>query len=361
MTDLLPVPISSLSDHSILKQSLQQDPGILAERLVMGVTQNVPVYFDLEKHHHLLIIGSQASGAADLLHTLVNSIFFTMAPSNARIIAIEATAELSVFGTTPYHLTEVITCSQKATAALQWTLQEIENRYKRFREAGVMNFTQYNKNALEENIPRIILMISMMDEITYGNRDSADYITRIVTTGAHAGVTVIGSISSVSGSLPPKLLSLLPVRAVFTCSSIEDARRAGMPHRAITLPPHQFLLSTGSGAMQEVDLLPEIEDTTQKVITYLKENNLFTAEHEITPPVFPSAESGQDPFFNEAVTLLSGVTAISASLLQRKLKVGYARASRILDELEAAGFVGTAYGSNPRVVLRSRNSQLPER
>lgn len=326
-----------------------------------------PKAYSIGKMPHVLIAGTTGSGKSVILNAWITTFLFRTKPSELQMILVDPKrVELSLYNGIPHLLTEVITEPSKILSALRWTVAEMENRYKEFASKGVRNLDGYNKLPGIEKKPYIVFVIDeLADLMIFASNDAEELITRIAQMARATGIHLVLATQRPSVDVITGLMKAnIPTRVAFSVSSLVDSRVI------IDTPGAEKLLGRGDMLYLPADQAkprriqgPFItEKEVAEVVKFLKAQ---TPEVHYTDEVLMQekgvgsvgaigAGTGEetDPYFNQAVELIMQTDKASASLLQRKLKVGYARAARILDELEAAGYVSPADGSKPRDVVK---------
>jgi len=316
---------------------------------------------------HVLVAGTTGSGKSVMLNAWITTLMMRTRPDELRMILVDPKqVEMTQYNGAPHLLTDVITDPNKVVSALRWSVAEMEARYKELAQAGVRNLEGYNKLEGVERKPYIIFIIDeLADLMMYAANEVEDMITRIAQKARAVGIHLVLATQRPSVDVITGLMKAnIPSRISFNVSSMIDSRVI------IDTPGAEKLLGRGDMFYMPPDQAkprriqgPFITDSEVKdVMSFLKSQVPvvhYTEEiTESSPKVnglLPGGGGGgddRDRLFNEAINLISQTDKASASLLQRKLKVGYARAARILDELEAAGYVGPAEGAKPREVIK---------
>lgn len=327
-----------------------------------------PKAYSIGKMPHVLIAGTTGSGKSVILNAWITTFLFRTKPSELQMILVDPKrVELSLYNGIPHLLTEVIVEPAKILSALRWTVAEMENRYKEFAKIGVRNLDGYNKVPGVQKKPYIMFVIDeLADLMIFASNDAEELITRIAQMARATGIHLILATQRPSVDVITGLMKAnIPTRVAFSVSSLVDSRVI------IDTPGAEKLLGKGDMLYLPADQAkprriqgPFItEKEVAEVVKFLKAQ---VPEVHYTEEILnqgaagaggsaltPGAAGGdQDPLFNQAVEITSQFDKASASLLQRRLKVGYARAARLLDELEAAGYVSPAEGSKPREVIK---------
>jgi len=318
---------------------------------------------------HVLIAGATGSGKSVLLNAWISTFLFRTKPEDLRLILVDPKrVELTLYNGIPHLLSEVIVEARQIISALQWTVSEMENRYKEFAKVKVRNLESYNALPNIEKKPYIVFVIDeLADLMIFAAREAEDLITRIAQMARATGIHLVLATQRPSVDVITGLMKAnIPTRIAFNVSSMIDSRVI------IDMPGAEKLLGRGDMLYLPPDQAkpkrlqgPFIsEKDVQKLVEFIKLNNppvCYTTEvveQKVTlggriPLSSAFSDEGEkDPLFDEVVNLIIHQDYASASFLQRKFKIGYARAARILDQLEAAGYVGPAEGSKPREVIK---------
>lgn len=319
---------------------------------------------------HVLIAGTTGSGKSVILNAWITTFLFRCKPDELRMILIDPKrVELNLYNGIPHLLTDVIVEPDKILSALRWTVAEMENRYKEFAKVGVRNLDGFNAVEGVEKKPFILFVIDeLADLMMFAPGDAEDLITRIAQMARATGIHLILATQRPSVDVITGLMKAnIPSRIAFSVSSMIDSRVI------IDSPGAEKLLGKGDMLFLPADQAKPrriqgayiTEKEVHEVVKFLKSQvPVVHYTEEITAletaaggarggvPTSGGGGGGQDALFNQALDLVIQDGKASASLLQRRLKVGYARAARILDELEAAGYVGHAEGSKPREILK---------
>ncbi len=363
-----------------MKQMLQSDKmRQLKSKLSVALGLDVsgsPVVLDIAKMPHVLIAGTTGSGKSVLVNSWISSLLFRTTPNEVKLILIDPKrVELTSYNGIPHLLTPVIVDVDKTLSALKWAMGEMDRRYKVFAEMGVRNIDSYNELSGFQAIPYIIIFIDeLADLMAYAPVEVEDAITRLAQMARATGIHLVVATQRPSVDVITGLIKAnIPSRIAFNVSSMIDSRVIiDMPGAEkllgrgdmLYIPPDQAKPSRIQGTF-----ISEAE--TAKLNQFLKAKGIpvqYTEEVTSMPLAWKksgtstSGEDGKDELFIEAVRVVCQHDRASASLLQRRLSVGYARAARILDQLEANGIVGPGEGSKPRdVLIRNADQYLAER
>jgi S-DNA-T family DNA segregation ATPase FtsK/SpoIIIE len=322
-----------------------------------------PIVADIGKMPHVLIAGQTGSGKSVCVNAFLSSLLFRASPSEVKLILVDPKrVELTNYNNIPHLLTPVIVEPDKVVSALRWILSEMDRRYKLFAQAGARNIDTYNELSGFQALPYIILFIDeLADIMLFSPVEVEDSITRIAQMARATGIHMVLATQRPSVDVITGLIKAnIPCRIAFAVSSQVDSRvildtqgaekllgRGDM----LFLPPEQAKPMRIQGAFIS-------DKETNALVSYIRNQGI---EPQYTEEVTAMTKSGHapiaglegdaDPLFTEAVREVCQYDRASASLLQRRLSIGYARAARVIDQLEAAGVVGPAEGSKPREVL----------
>ena len=326
-----------------------------------------PVISDIGKMPHVLVAGTTGSGKSVLINAWICSLLFRTTPQEVRIIMVDPKrVELIGYNGIPHLLTPVIVEPDKILSALRWAMTEMENRYKKFAEVGVRNIDSFNELSGFQAMPYVVIFVDeLADLMAYAPVEVEDAICRLAQMARATGIHLVVSTQRPSVDVITGLIKAnVPSRIAFNVSSMIDSRVIiDMPGAEkllgrgdmLYVPPDQSKPSRIQGTFVS-------EKEVGKVVEFLKTKNVpvqYTEEVTTQPltgwkrGVGSAAGGGdsRDPLFEDALRLICQHDKASASLLQRRLSVGYARAARILDQLELAGIIGPGEGSKPRDVL----------
>lgn len=320
---------------------------------------------DLTNMPHVLIAGSTGSGKSVAINAFIASILFRASPSEVKFILVDPKrVELTNYNGIPHLLTPVITDPEKVVSALKWAVGEMNRRYKLLSEVGARNIAKYNEISGFQAMHYIVIVIDELADIMLAAPGEVEEaITRIAQMARAVGIHLVLATQRPSVNVITGLIKAnIPCRIAFNVTSMVDSRVI------IDSPGAEKLL--GRGDMLYVppdDAKPRriqgtwVDDAQiEALVTYLREVGVKPEyEDEVTEAHAPKSTFGTDgqdmgevdDLFEEAVRIAAEYGKASASLLQRRLSIGYARAARILDQLEQGGVVSAPEGSKPREVL----------
>lgn len=316
------------------------------------------VVADISKMPHLLIAGSTGSGKSVCINTLINSIIYKSKPDEVKLILIDPkVVELASYNGIPHLLIPVVTEPKKAANALNWAVNEMNKRYKMFAESGVKDINSYNLKH-EEKLPKIVIIIDeLADLMMVSANDVEDYICRLAQMARAAGMHLIvatqrPSVDVITGVIKANI----PSRIAFAVSSQTDSRTILDMAGAEKLLGKGDMLFYPLGANKPLRIQGAFisEEESEKVVEYVKSQvEEVVYENDIVEKVSKEIikESDDDKFLQEAINFVVESKQASSSMLQRKFKIGFNRAARLVDIMEERGIVGKSEGSKPRKVL----------
>jgi S-DNA-T family DNA segregation ATPase FtsK/SpoIIIE len=344
------------------------------------------VICDLSKMPHLLIAGATGSGKSVCINTLIISLLYHSTPDEVRLLMIDPkVVELGVYNGIPHLLVPVVTDPRKAAGALGWACTEMMQRYKIFADAGVRNIIGLNKLAETrddiQKMPRIVVIIDeLADLMMVASKEVEDSICRLAQLARAAGIHLVIATQRPSVDVITGLIKAnIPSRIAFAVSSSVDSRTILDTGGAEKLLGRGDMLFSPMGASKPTRVQgcfvddKEVED----VVEFIKNGENSTAyDHQILDEIERQAVqekgkkdsnddgggfSDEDELLPQAIELVVDAGQASTSYLQRRLKVGYARAARLIDDMEAKGVIGPFEGSKPRQVLMTRQQWMEMR
>ena len=352
----------------IESQEFAQHPSKLAFAVGKDVSGEI-IIVDIAKMPHLLIAGATGSGKSVCINSLIISLLYKSSPEEVKLLMIDPkVVELGIYNGIPHLLIPVVTEPKKAAGALNWAVQEMVNRYKLFAEKAVRDIKGYNelvkKTGEQSILPQIVIIIDeLADLMMVAPNDVEDAICRLAQMARAAGMHLViatqrPSVDVITGVIKANI----PSRISFAVSSQIDSRTI------LDMAGAEKLLGRGDMLLHPVGKPKplraqgaNITDTeVEKVVEFVKaQGNVLYDDHiieEINSEDSPfDHDSGDnDELLPRAIELVVEAGQASVSLIQRKFKVGYARAARIVDQMEARGIVGGFEGSKPRQLLISR-------
>ncbi len=328
---------------------------------------------DIAKMPHVLIAGSTGSGKSVCINTIITSIIYKSKPNEVKFVMIDPkVVELSVYNGIPHLLIPVVTDPKKAAGALAWAVQEMENRYSLFAKKGVRDLKGYNKliERSEEGVgklPKIVIIIDeLADLMMVAKNDVEDAICRLAQKARAAGMHLVIATQRPSVDVITGLIKAnVPSRIAFAVSSQIDSRTILDSVGAEKLLGKGDMLFFPSGATKPSRVQGAFvsDEEVEKIVDFLKSNGEATYSEEIIETIENSGKTEQDlaqeqAGDDDADVLLPQVIdtvvetgQVSTSFIQRRFKVGYARAGRIVDQMEERGIISGYERNKPRQVL----------
>jgi len=370
--------VSPVTLREILSsQKFKESQNNLEFALGKDIAGNI-ITTDLAKMPHLLIAGSTGSGKSVCTNSIIISMLYKSSPADVRFILIDPKmVEFNVYNGIPHLLVPVVTDPKKAAGALGWAVSEMENRYSLFAEHKVKELSSFNKLAEKSDdlahMPQIVIMIDeFADLMMTAPGDVETYVCRLAQKGRAAGIHLViatqrPSVNVITGTIKANINS----RIALTVSSQIDSRTIIDSSGAEALLGRGDMLFKpyGSDRMLRVQGCFVSEKEINDVVSYIKENESAEYDQQVIDQIEKNAVSDKggskdggglanddgadetDPLLRDAIECVIENGQASTSLLQRKLKVGYARAARLVDEMEERGIVSGYMGSKPREVL----------
>ena len=328
---------------------------------------------DIAKMPHVLIAGSTGSGKSVCINTIITSFIYNAKPSEVKLVMVDPkVVELSVYNGIPHLLIPVVTDPKKAAGALAWAVQEMDNRYKLFAEKGVRDLKGYNKalekEELDGKLPQIVIIVDeLADLMMVAAKDVEDSICRLAQKARAAGMHLVIATQRPSVDVITGLIKAnVPSRIAFAVSSQVDSRTILDQVGAEKLLGKGDMLYFPSGASKPTRVQGCFVDDSEveKIVDFVKANGEAKYSEDIIESIENNNKSDKeiaedkdddsDEFLPEAIETVIEIGTASASLIQRKFKVGYARAARIIDQMEERGIISGYQGSKPREVLMSK-------
>ena len=328
---------------------------------------------DIAKMPHVLIAGSTGSGKSVCINTLITSIIYKSKPSEVKLVMVDPkVVELSVYNGIPHLLIPVVTDPKKAAGALAWAVQEMVNRYHLFAEKNVRDIAGYNealeKEGAEGKLPQIVIIIDeLADLMMVAKNDVEDAICRLAQMARAAGMHLViatqrPSVDVITGIIKANIAS----RISFAVTSQVDSRTILDSAGAEKLLGKGDMLFFPTGVLKPIRIQGAFvsDSEVEKIVSFLKENGGPTYSEDVLEKIERANSTDKeldeqdddetDPFLMEAIDTVVDLGQASASFIQRRFKVGYARAGRIIDQMEARGIISGYEGSKPRQVLVSK-------
>ena len=327
---------------------------------------------DISKLTHLLVAGTTGSGKSVCINSLIISLLYKATPDEVKLILIDPKmVELGVYNGIPHLLAPVVTDPKKASGALQWAVYEMEKRYRMLQERGVRNFFEYNAAVANEpgalKLSQVVIIIDeLADLMMTSGKEVEESIIRIAQKARAAGMHLVLATQRPDANVITGLMkSNIPSRIAFAVSSGINSRIILDETGAEELIGRGDMLFAPLGAkISRVQGCLITEREVKAVVDFIKQNSDENYSDEVVGSIEgggdgPSVKGGGepqedwDPILNDAMDVILEVGQASTSMLQRRLKLGYARAARVVDQLEERGLLGPSEGSKPRQILVS--------
>ncbi|WP_282097738.1 DNA translocase FtsK [Streptococcus pneumoniae] len=364
--------IATVSFRELWEQSQTKAENFLEIPLGKAVNGTARA-FDLSKMPHLLVAGSTGSGKSVAVNGIIASILMKARPDQVKFMMVDPKmVELSVYNDIPHLLIPVVTNPRKASKALQKVVDEMENRYELFAKVGVRNIAGFNAKVEEFNaqseykqipLPLIVVIVDeLADLMMVASKEVEDAIIRLGQKARAAGIHMIlatqrPSVDVISGLIKANV----PSRVAFAVSSGTDSRTILDENGA------EKLLGRGDMLFKPIDENHPVrlqgsfisDDDVERIVNFIKaqadadyDESFDPGEVSENEGEFSDGDAGGDPLFEEAKSLVIETQKASASMIQRRLSVGFNRATRLMEDLEMAGVIGPAEGTKPRKVLQ---------
>ncbi|MDO5009960.1 MAG: DNA translocase FtsK [Intestinibacter bartlettii] len=331
--------------------------------LAVGLGKEIsgkPLIADLAKMPHLLIAGATGAGKSVCVNTIITSLLYKSSPEEVKLLLIDPkVVELAHYNGIPHLLSPVVTDPKKASNALNWAVNEMNKRYQLFAENGVKDITGYNRKCEQKMYKIVIIIDELADLMMACGNEVEDYICRLAQMARAAGMHLIiatqrPSVDVITGIIKANI----PSRIAFAVSSQTDSRTILDMGGAEKLLGKGDMLYYPLGAAKPVRIQGAFisEEESEKVIDEIKSQEQEEVKYEeeiietISKPVAVK-DNDVDEFLEEAIEFVVSNNQGSASMLQRKFKIGFNRAARLIDSMEERGIVGPSEGSKPRKVL----------
>ena len=323
---------------------------------------------------HVLIAGSTGSGKSVCINTIISSFVYNAKPSEVKLVMIDPkVVELSVYNGIPHLLIPVVTDPKKAAGALAWAVQEMDDRYNKFAQKGVRDLKGYNKAIEKEDearkLPQIVIIVDeLADLMMVAAKDVEDAICRLAQKARAAGMHLVIATQRPSVDVITGLIKAnIPSRIAFAVSSQVDSRTILDQVGAEKLLGKGDMLYYPAGAPKPIRVQGAFvsDGEVEKIVDFIKSNGTANYSEDILETIENSNKSDKelqemseeddtDPFLMEAIDVVVETGQASTSFIQRRFKVGYARAGRIIDQMEERGVISGYQGSKPRQVLMSK-------
>ncbi|WP_279326806.1 DNA translocase FtsK [Bacillus litorisediminis] len=351
-----PVHLREITEHPKFIES----PSPLTVALGLSITGE-PVVTDLKKMPHGLIAGATGSGKSVCINSILVSLLYKAHPDQVKLLLIDPKmVELTPYNGIPHLVSPVITDVKAATSSLKWAVQEMESRYDEFAKTGVRDIEKYNQLYPEDTLPYVVIVIDeLADLMMVAPADVEDAICRIAQKARACGIHLIIATQRPSVDVITGLIKAnVPTRIAFSVSSQVDSRTIIDVSGAERLLGKGDMLFLENGASKPVRLQgtfvsdTEIDAVVQHVAMQQEADYLFRQEELLQKAQIADEE---DELFMEACQFVVEQGNASTSLLQRRFRIGYNRAARLIEMMEAQGIVSGANGTKPRDVLVSED------
>ena len=357
----------------IESDEFQDNKSKLSVALGKNVAGSVEIA-DIAKMPHVLIAGATGSGKSVCINTIITSIIYNAKPSEVKLVMVDPkVVELSVYNGIPHLLIPVVTDPKKAAGALAWAVQEMDNRYNLFAQRGVRDLKGYNHSVENEEgigrLPQIVIIIDeLADLMMVAAKEVEDSICRLAQKARAAGMHLVIATQRPSVDVITGLIKAnVPSRIAFAVSSQVDSRTILDQVGAEKLLGKGDMLFFPSGAAKPTRIQGAFisDEEVEEVVNFIKSNGTAQYSEDILETIEnnnktdkekaleaeQSAEDDVDPFLQDAIDTVVETGQASTSFIQRRFKVGYARAGRIIDQMEERGVISGYQGSKPREVL----------
>lgn len=364
--------VAMVSLREVLESKQNDKPD---SKLMIGLGRDITgeaVLAELNKMPHLLVAGATGSGKSVCINGIITSILMRAKPHEVKLMMIDPKmVELNVYNGIPHLLAPVVTNAKKASQALQKVVSEMERRYELFSHTGTRNIEGYNDYVKKHNaesdaeqplLPYIVVIVDeLADLMMVASSDVEDAITRLAQMARAAGIHLIiatqrPSVDVITGVIKANI----PSRIAFAVSSATDSRTILDMGGAEKLLGRGDMLFLPVGASKPIRVQGAFlsDDEVEEIVDFVIDQQKAQYQEEMIPDDLPETTSEvEDELYNEAVELILEMQTASVSMLQRRFRIGYTRAARLIDEMELRGVVGPYEGSKPRAVLMDKPSE----
>lgn len=364
--------VAMVSLREVLEANVNEKPG---SKLMIAFGRDITgeaVSAELNKMPHLLVAGATGSGKSVCINGIITSILMRAKPHEVKLMMIDPKmVELNVYNGIPHLLAPVVTDAKKASQALKKVVGEMERRYDLFSHSGTRNIEGYNTHVKRHNeetgekqplLPYIVVIVDeLADLMMVASSDVEDSITRLAQMARAAGIHLIiatqrPSVDVITGVIKANI----PSRIAFAVSSMTDSRTILDMGGAEKLLGRGDMLFFPSGASKPVRVQGAFlsDEEVEEVVDYVISQQKAQYQEDMIPDDIPETTSEvEDELYEEAVQLVADMQTASVSMLQRRFRIGYSRAARLIDEMEMRGVVGPYEGSKPRTVLIAKQTE----
>ncbi|MCQ6274159.1 DNA translocase FtsK [Bacillus sp. V3B] len=364
--------VAMVSLREVLESKQNDKPDA---KLMIGLGRDITggaVLAELNKMPHMLVAGATGSGKSVCINGIITSILMRAKPHEVKLMMVDPKmVELNVYNGIPHLLAPVVTDAKKASQALKKVVSEMERRYELFSHSGTRNIEGYNEyvkrhNAEEEGqqplLPYIVVIVDeLADLMMVASSDVEDSITRLAQMARAAGIHLIiatqrPSVDVITGVIKANI----PSRIAFAVSSAVDSRTILDMGGAEKLLGRGDMLFFPVGASKPVRVQGAFlsDDEVEEVVDFVIDQQKAQYQEDMIPDDIPETKAQvEDDLYGDAVDLVLEMQTASVSMLQRRFRIGYTRAARLIDEMEARGIVGPYEGSKPRTVLMGKPSE----
>ncbi|KMY53668.1 cell division protein FtsK [Bacillus sp. FJAT-27231] len=364
--------VAMVSLREVLEANANEKPD---SKLLIAFGRDITgeaVSAELNKMPHLLVAGATGSGKSVCINGIITSILMRAKPHEVKLMMIDPKmVELNVYNGIPHLLAPVVTDAKKASQALKKVVGEMERRYDLFSHSGTRNIEGYNTHVKRHNeetgekqplLPYIVVIVDeLADLMMVASSDVEDSITRLAQMARAAGIHLIiatqrPSVDVITGVIKANI----PSRIAFAVSSMTDSRTILDMGGAEKLLGRGDMLFFPSGASKPVRVQGAFlsDEEVEEIVDYVISQQKAQYQEDMIPEDTPEATTEvEDELYEEAVQLVADMQTASVSMLQRRFRIGYSRAARLIDEMEMRGIVGPYEGSKPRTVLIAKQAE----
>jgi len=336
-------------------------------RLTLALGRDIsgsPVVADLTKMPHLLVAGATGSGKSVALNSMISSLLFNMTPADLKMVMIDPKIlELSTYEGIPHLLAPVITQPKEASWALQKLVEEMQKRYRILADRGVRNIEGYNRAAEEgERLPYIVVIVDeLADLMMTAQREVEDSIARLAQMARAAGIHLIVATQRPSVDVLTGVIKAnFPARISFKVSSKIDSRTILDTSGAEDLldKGDMLFLPPGTSRLVRIHGAYISEGEVRQLVDYIRVQGKPDYNYKLQQSKETVTDIDRDEYYQQALDLVLSTGQASISMIQRRLRIGFNRAARLIEMMEEDGFVGPAIGGKPREVLRRKEQEF---